>query len=240
MGFQHPRRIGNAAARRPDRARQRSARQQDHADQEQEDHEDVHAEALHEPVRALVQRLARDAAVRLQERRGPRCALLLRRFGELTPSVPAASARVIDADRQIAPVRSGRSAGHTGRSSIAPPATDQRDRREHPRSADSPAEADREAVTDAAAVPVPPQDEAHEDAEGEEGEADTSRWRWSSSGKCVGRPKVGQAEPASAPPPGGCTAVRPGARASAGSSPRAPARGSFTGPSSVPGRACGY
>ena len=69
---------------------------------------------------------------------------------ELTPSVPAASASVTAANRQIAPARSGPQRGQHRAQQQRAAARDERDRREHPRAARAPAERDRQPVPGAA------------------------------------------------------------------------------------------
>ena len=81
---------------------------------------------------------------------------------ELTPSVPAASASVTEANRQIAPARRGRRAGSTGRSSSAPPPARSATGASTRALPSDPAERHRQPVARTPAVPAAVQHKSHE------------------------------------------------------------------------------
>ena len=169
----HPRRINHAAAGGAQRASQRGAGQQDDADEQQEDHEDVHADVLHEPVGQLVEGLADDAAVRLQIGRRPG-GVAVRRAG--------AHAERARGQRERRRGEQADAADRAGRPADAWPAApaqqqhaagaDERQGREHARFAEHPAERDRQAMAGATAVPAAVEHEAHEHADGDERQAE--------------------------------------------------------------------
>ena len=99
---------------------ERGAGDEDHAREEQEHREDVARRAVESRCEEThSSRLPDDAAARLERRRAARTRRS-ERPGP-SPSVPAASASVIAAVRQIAPVRSGRAGGRSSRISTEPP-----------------------------------------------------------------------------------------------------------------------
>ena len=161
----------SAAAGRADRARQRGTGQQDHRGEQQEQHEDVDAEAAHEPMSRLVEGLADHPAVALQSARISRPRAVSGGTGADAERAGGQGER--EGGEQTDDARAQRPDGREhGTQQQQPPCGDEGHGRQHPGSAEHPAQCHGESVPGASPVPAAVQDEPHEHADGRQAQAE--------------------------------------------------------------------